>query len=266
MASHLIPIVITIVTFVLQAVLPGRLVPGYVMSDVPPYGRLQYKLNGLTTLAIVVAAALCTLYFNRHAASSLVDDASSAVAASFGLGIALSVAFYIRGLRLRAAGAIDERSRCATVDANAPPPLDDYTEFRSRSAVQHFYCGLSEFNPRPLLGVDVKMWLYVVGAVQLQVNTLVGTWFVVWMGPVGCPRAALTVAACTTFFVVEYLLNEDVHLYTYDIFRERLGFKLIWVRWWSGVWGGGGDSARRWYASVCSAGYLPAVHECGTSD
>ena len=52
----------------------------------------------------------------------------------------------------------------------APPASADTNEFRARGPAQHFYCGLSEFNPRPFLGVDVKMWLYVVGAVQL------GTW------------------------------------------------------------------------------------------
>ena len=31
-----------------------------------------------------------------------------------------------------------------------------------------------------------------------------------------------------SFFVVEYLYHEHVHLYTYDLFAEKLGFKLIW--------------------------------------
>jgi hypothetical protein len=31
-----------------------------------------------------------------------------------------------------------------------------------------------------------------------------------------------------TWFLVEYLYHEHVHLYTYDLFAERLGFKLAW--------------------------------------
>ena len=31
-----------------------------------------------------------------------------------------------------------------------------------------------------------------------------------------------------TYFVFDYLSFEDVHLYTYDIFAERVGFKLGW--------------------------------------
>jgi delta14-sterol reductase len=35
-------------------------------------------------------------------------------------------------------------------------------------------------------------------------------------------------AVMITFFVFDYLSNEEVHLYTYDLFAERLGFKLGW--------------------------------------
>jgi delta14-sterol reductase len=34
-------------------------------------------------------------------------------------------------------------------------------------------------------------------------------------------------AACLSFFVAEYMWHEAVHLWTYDIFRERIGFKLL---------------------------------------
>jgi hypothetical protein len=29
-------------------------------------------------------------------------------------------------------------------------------------------------------------------------------------------------------FVVEYLFCEDVHTFTYDLFAEKMGFKLAW--------------------------------------
>ncbi|MCB0510737.1 MAG: DUF1295 domain-containing protein, partial [Bacteroidetes bacterium] len=34
--------------------------------------------------------------------------------------------------------------------------------------------------------------------------------------------------ALLTYFVVDYLSFEEVHLYTYDFFAERVGFKLGW--------------------------------------
>jgi hypothetical protein len=162
----LVVILVAAATFALQAALPGRVVPGYVLTETKPHVQSTYKLNGFLTLLLVTAVAVCALALNPPAlVSDLVDAAPSAAAASCVLGLVATVAFYIRGRVLQARGAIDERSRCPTVDA-ATSPATDCVEFRSRSALQHLYCGLSEFNPR-MLGVDVKMWLYVVGAVQL---------------------------------------------------------------------------------------------------
>jgi delta14-sterol reductase len=39
---------------------------------------------------------------------------------------------------------------------------------------------------------------------------------------------ARCVGGCLTLFIAEYMWHEEVHLYTYDLFRERLGFKLLW--------------------------------------
>ena len=34
--------------------------------------------------------------------------------------------------------------------------------------------------------------------------------------------------ALITYFIVDYFIFEEVHLYTYDLFAERVGFKLGW--------------------------------------
>ena len=38
----------------------------------------------------------------------------------------------------------------------------------------------------------------------------------------------LVYVACFTWFLIEYMYFENVHLYTYDLFAEKLGFKLTW--------------------------------------
>jgi protein-S-isoprenylcysteine O-methyltransferase Ste14 len=93
----------------------------------------------------------------------------------------------------------------------------------------HFFAGLSEYNPVGPLGVDVKMFLYLAGAVQLQLNLLSFAAAHAAARPGGglAPGAA-AYFACLSFFVVEYIFFEEPHVYTYDIFRERLGFKLVW--------------------------------------
>ncbi|HPQ47633.1 MAG TPA: DUF1295 domain-containing protein [Clostridia bacterium] len=73
--------------------------------------------------------------------------------------------------------------------------------------------------------IDAKMWLYLIGAVMLQLNVLS---FAVYhfrnvdnLNPgfiLGC--------AMLTWFCFEYLIFEKVHLWTYDFIAERVGFKL----------------------------------------
>jgi hypothetical protein len=45
----------------------------------------------------------------------------------------------------------------------------------------------------------------------------------------GLPSLALIVyTGLFSFFIGEYMLQERVHLYTYDLFAEKMGFKLCW--------------------------------------
>ena len=73
--------------------------------------------------------------------------------------------------------------------------------------------------------MDAKVWLYLVGAVLLQLNVLSFAAFhlehVKNINPgflLGC--------AMLTWFCCEYLIFERVHLWTYDFIAERVGFKL----------------------------------------
>jgi protein-S-isoprenylcysteine O-methyltransferase Ste14 len=75
--------------------------------------------------------------------------------------------------------------------------------------------------------IDAKVWLYLIGAVMLELNVLsfVAHHYVVY-GEIG--TGVFLCLAMLTFFVVDYLSFEKVHLYTYDFFAERVGIKLGW--------------------------------------
>jgi len=90
----------------------------------------------------------------------------------------------------------------------------------------NFYCGIV-FNPRIGSWWDWKMFLYIAGAVMLQTMLLaaVVTQYAVY-GVVG--SSLVVYCALFTAFVVDYMYHEHVHLYTYDLFAERVGFKLTW--------------------------------------
>ena len=83
----------------------------------------------------------------------------------------------------------------------------------------------------------------------------------------------LAVLGCLTFFLFEYCWHELVHTYTYDLFRERLGFKLVWgctcfVRrgGWAGACFCAYVSARLQYPFFYGVGVFPfAQPSCGAA-
>ena len=77
--------------------------------------------------------------------------------------------------------------------------------------------------------IDSKMWLYLIGAVMLQLIVLSFTayhWQTAHQNGAAVNPGFILGAAMSTWFCWDYLFFERVHLYTYDIFAERTGFKL----------------------------------------
>lgn len=209
----------------------AALTPGYVIAHATP-GRAQlYRLNGFSCLLLLVALAAALVRAGALRGDVLYTHFWACARASCALGLALAAWSYARGRALLRRGLIDRRARCPTVDdpAGGPAGPASTAEFDSRGALAHFYCGLSEYNPAGPWGVDVKMWLYLVGALQLQLNLLSAVYHAhAASAPAPLSPGLVAYAGCLSFFVVEYVFNEEVHTLTYDIFRERLGFKLIW--------------------------------------
>lgn len=196
-AGFFAPWIIYAVMLALHLVLPARKVVGYVRDD--RTGRLlEYRLNGL--LVLVVLALLWVLlgrmgvlawdWLYLHRWPGLAG--SAVLGLIFSLGVVLSV-------------PVTGRSFLADL-------------YFGRSLNRQF------FGAR----VDAKMFLYLVGAAMLGLNLLSFTaHHFVTFGSRFSPGVLLY---CILFFwfVVEYLVFERVHLYTYDIFAERVGFKLGW--------------------------------------
>ena len=151
---------------------------------------------------------------------------------AFACGLGLSISLIIV-LEAKSRNPIDEKYiRCLTLDMVSTNPRNTKTtiikEPQTRKSSSSFFSDLFfgiEFNPR-FWGVDFKMFLYSVGAVQLEMNVLSFYYFVRQHGG---PLIASTVyTSLFTWFLVEYCYFEFVHLYTYDLFAEKMGFKLTW--------------------------------------
>jgi delta14-sterol reductase len=192
------PAVVYAVVLVLHLVVPARVTDGYVL-DAATGKPLRYRLNGLRVLAVVVA-----LWAGACAGGLLPWDVFytarwPAAAGAFVLGLVFTFAVVLPA-----------------------PPVP------GKGLLADLYLGRHE-NPQWLGGrVDAKMILYLVGAVMLELNLLSFAAHHLRVHADDPSPGVLLYTALFSFFVIEYLNFERVHLYTYDFFAERVGFKLGW--------------------------------------
>ena len=191
------PAVCYALVLLLHLVLPSRQVEGYARDEATGE-PLSYRLNGLLVLIVVVAVWYATGHFELLAWDWLYQHRFSALAGAIFIGL-----LYTAVLVFRAPGT--GKSLAADL-------------FLGRVKNQQYWDG----------AVDAKMYLYLAGAVLLMLNALsCAAHHHNTFGDKANPGVYLH-AALFTFFLTDYLWFERVHLYTYDLFAERLGFKLAW--------------------------------------
>lgn len=196
-AGFFAPWVIYAVMLLLHLVLPARKVDGYVTED--GGGEvLKYRLNGPLVLVSVVALWAVLGATGVLAWDWLYTHRWPGLIGSCALGAMFSVAVVLP----------------------APPT--------GRSFAADMYFG-RWMNRQFFYGrVDAKMFLYLIGAAMLALNLVSFTAHHVMTYPDTYSLGVVLYCALFLWFVTEYLVFERVHLYTYDIFAERLGFKLGW--------------------------------------
>ncbi|MCL2138948.1 MAG: ERG4/ERG24 family protein [Treponema sp.] len=178
----------------LHCIFPARKIKGYVRHD-KTGDLLHYRINGIFVL---IASVLIWWGLGKHNWVPwdwmyTVRWASLAGAVTLGLLYSLIVVFI----------------RPST----------------GKNFIADFWFGRIK-NPQFKNGfIDAKMWLYLIGAVWLEINILS---FAAhhWQSPDGFNLGYLAATGLLSFFLWEYLSFEKVHLYTYDLIAERVGFKL----------------------------------------
>jgi len=194
--GFLTPLVAFAGFFVLQLIVPGRWVPGYVVNPETGEPR-RYRLNGLLVFIVVVIL----WYFEL---TGMPRDW-----------------FYRSTLYAVAGGTVVVA--IATAIAVFSQPKDE-----TRNPIAAFWLGrvqeLSFLKER----IDLKMYFYVVGGSMFSLNALsAAAWHLERFGENANPGVFL-VAAFYTFYVTDYFIFERVQLYTFDVIYEKLGFKMFW--------------------------------------
>ncbi len=195
--GFLAPIMVSMMIFILNALLPGRWVTGYV-TRTNSTEKMRYRLNGILVFFIIVLIWFLLGFLNIVAFDWLYNYRWYGLAGAFLSGVIFSLAVVL-----------------------AYPPV-------RKSFLSDLFFGRIE-NLQLWGGIaDAKMWLYLTGATMLELNALSFTVHH-WMlyGDQASTGIFLS-TALLTYFIIDYFIFEEVHLYTYDLFAERVGFKLGW--------------------------------------
>ena len=196
-AGFFAPVLIYAIIFILVIVLPGRWVTGYV-TRTNSSQKLRYRLNGLLVFFIMVAIWFVLGYENILPLDWLYVHRWQSLTGAVVFGFLFSLVIVLPNAHVK------------------------------KSFLSDLYLGRLE-NPQLWNGrIDAKMWLYLIGAVMLELNALS---FCAHHYLLYGIEGSTDIFVCTgllSFFLIDYLTFEEVHLYTYDFFAERVGFKLGW--------------------------------------
>ena len=204
------PWLVYAVVFALHLALPARHVDGYAVQE-RTGAPLRYRLNGPLVLAVAVS-----LWFAAGAAGVMPWDWLWQTRWWGGAGALVLGTVLTAVVVLTKAG--DHKGRAG--DHNAPA--------RARGRPYgDLYLG-RRLNPQMFGGrADAKMVLYLLGAILLELNLLSFAAHHVLTHPDEISPGVVLYVAMLSWFVCDYLVFERVHLYTYDLVAERVGFKLV---------------------------------------
>ena len=195
-AGFFAPWAIHALVLVLHVVVPAQRVRGYVRDA--GGAPLLYRLNGLPVLALVVAAWWWLGARGLVPWQWLWTHRWAGLAGAATMGLVFT----------------------AAVVAGAPRI--------GRAWLVEAYLG-RRANPRLLGGrLDLKMFLYQAGATLLALNLCSFAAQHIALHAGSASPGVLLHLALFGWFLVDYLFFERVHLYTYDLFAENVGFKLGW--------------------------------------
>lgn len=183
--------------FGLHLLLPARHATGYVASD-QTSELLRYRLNGPLVLVVSLGVWAGLGFSGAMPWDWLWHQRWYGFSGAIVLGVLLSIAVVV------------------TEPTGGKSWLAELYQGRRLNPQM--------FNRR----ADAKMVLYLLGAVLLELNLLSFAAHHFLTYPNDPSPGVVLYVVLFTWFVCDYLVFERVHLYTYDLFAERIGFKLVW--------------------------------------
>jgi delta14-sterol reductase len=188
---------ISMIIFIFNILLPGRWVTGYI-TKTNSSEKMRYHLNGIYVFFTLVLIWFLLGYFKIVPFDWLYNYRWYGLAGAFFSGVIFSLAVVLT-----------------------------YPPVRKSILADLFFGRIENLQFRGGIA-DAKMWLYLTGATMLELNALSFTAHHLMLYGDQASGGIILSTALLTYFVIDYFIFEEVHLYTYDLFAERVGFKLGW--------------------------------------
>ncbi len=178
----------------LHIIIPAERVKGYVKNE--KTGELMnYRINGKIVLPASIAIWFLLGYFDIVPYEWLYETRWYGLAGACAMGLAFSLFIVLKH-----------------PSTGKPFPADVWFGRVKDPQIRGGF-------------IDAKLWLYLIGAVMLQLNVLsFAAYHILHVRETNA--GFLLGCAMLTWFCFDYLLFEKVHLWTYDFIAERVGFKL----------------------------------------
>ncbi len=188
------PLIVYAVITLLHIIIPVKRTKGYVKSEVT--GEvMKYRINGKFVLLVSVIIWFLLGYFDIVAFTWLYETRWLGLMGAVVIGLAYSLYIVLKH------------------------------PSTGKSFFADFWFGRVKNAQLKDGFVDAKLWLYLIGAVMLQLNVLsFAAYHITNVESIN--YGFLLGCAMLTWFCFEYLIFEKVHLWTYDFIAERVGFKL----------------------------------------
>lgn len=179
----------------LHLILPARDIEGYVSG--PDGELLRYRINGMAVFVVSIGAWFVAAKLGWAPLDWLYHHRWAGLVGAVVLGLVFTFAVVL------------------------PAPATE------RGLMADLFLGRLK-NPQWFgARVDAKMFLYLFGATVLGLNAL--SFAAYHRGTFADDNVGIYVYTALLFwFLLDYLTFEHVHVYTYDIFAEHVGFKLGW--------------------------------------
>ncbi|KAJ4792501.1 Delta(14)-sterol reductase [Rhynchospora pubera] len=182
-------------------VLPGKAVPGAVLSD---GSRLHYRCNGLLSLVLLLVLTGTGVYLGWISPTVIADKGIELLSTTLLFSILVSVILYI-------AGTISRHTSASLKPHVTGKFIDDW------------WFGI-QLNPH-FMGIDLKFYFVRAGMMAwlfINLSILSKTYL--------AGTANLSVFLYQLFcaiYVIDYFYHEEFMTSTWDIIAERLGFMLV---------------------------------------